>query len=162
MKTLNNIEQLFKEHYPRMCRLATTLLHDDDMSRDIVHDVFVALLDSTYSHLISEAYLLKAVRNRCLNEIRNCDIRQRNIRGFFLENDEYDFEEWPDDDTLSLIREIVDNQLTSQQHQVIEMRFVHKKHFTDIAEVMNISETAVYGHMRRALISIHQKLNKNG
>lgn len=162
MNTTKNIEQLFKAHYTRMRRLATTLLHDDDIARDIVHDVFAALLDSTAPHLISEAYLLKAVRNRCLNEIRNCDIRQRNNRGFFLENDEYDREDWPDDETITAIREIVDNRLTPQQHQVIKLRFVHKKQFATIADVMNISETAVYGHMRRALISIRQKLNKNG
>lgn len=71
----NNIEQLFKEHYLRMYRLVTTFLHDDDIARDIAHDVFAALLDLTYSTSSVKLTWLKAVRNRCLNEIRNCDIR---------------------------------------------------------------------------------------
>lgn len=45
MTNRNDIEQLFKAHYAEMRRLAVALLHDDDLSRDIVHDVFATLLD---------------------------------------------------------------------------------------------------------------------
>lgn len=45
MTERNDIEQLFKAHYPQMHHLAMALLHDADLARDIVHDVFVSLLD---------------------------------------------------------------------------------------------------------------------
>ncbi|WP_289752455.1 sigma factor [uncultured Duncaniella sp.] len=61
MTNRNDIEQLFKAHYAQMYRLAVALLHDDDLARDIVHDVFVSLLDATCDTLISGGYLLKAV-----------------------------------------------------------------------------------------------------
>ncbi len=35
------IERLFKQHYRAMFRLASILLHDNEESMDIVHDVFV-------------------------------------------------------------------------------------------------------------------------
>ena len=38
------IERLFKQHYRAMFRLASILLHDDEESMDIVHDVFARLL----------------------------------------------------------------------------------------------------------------------
>ena len=92
MTNRNDIEQLFKAHYAQMHRLAVALLHDDDLARDIVHDVFASLLDGTPQILITGGYLLKAVRNRCLNHIRDCEIHQRIADRYFLENEEYDTE----------------------------------------------------------------------
>ena len=60
----NDIEQLFKAHYAQMYRLAKALLHDDDLARDIVHDVFASLLDGHTSLHVSGGYLSNAVRNR--------------------------------------------------------------------------------------------------
>ena len=56
MTDRNDIEQLFKAHYTQMFRLAVALLHDDDLARDIVHDVFLSLLDDSSNLLISCGY----------------------------------------------------------------------------------------------------------
>lgn len=66
MTNFDDIEQLFRSHYAPMYRFAMIILRDDNASRDIVHDVFESLLVSGKSE-VSEAYLLKAVRNRCVN-----------------------------------------------------------------------------------------------
>ena len=101
MTNRNDIEQLFKAHYAQMYRMAVALLHDDDFARDIVHDVFVSLLDSRPGgHVLSRPYLLRAIRNRCINHIRDCEIHQRIANRYFLDNDEYDTEDWPDDETI--------------------------------------------------------------
>ena len=60
MTNRNDIEQLFKAHYSQMHRLAVALLHDGDLARDIVHDVFVSLLDSSSGILVTGAYLFSA------------------------------------------------------------------------------------------------------
>ena len=78
MTSRNDIERLFKAHYARMHRLAVALLHDEDLARDIVHDIFAALLGgemrvaalSDADINVAGGYLLKSVRNRCLNHIR--------------------------------------------------------------------------------------------
>ncbi|MDE5723305.1 MAG: hypothetical protein K2H99_03870 [Paramuribaculum sp.] len=84
MTNSNDIELLFKTHYAQMYRLAVTLLHDDDLARDIVHDVFASLLDRSPDLIVTGGYLLKAVRNRCLNHIRDCEIHQRIANRYFL------------------------------------------------------------------------------
>ncbi|MCH5220511.1 MAG: sigma-70 family RNA polymerase sigma factor [Muribaculaceae bacterium] len=45
---------------------------------------------------------------------------------------------------------------------VMEMRFSKNMKFAEIAKKLNISETAVYRHLRKALITIRKKLNQNG
>lgn len=160
MTNRNDIEQLFKAHYAQMHRLAVALLHDDDLARDIVHDVFASLLDGTSQILITGGYLLKAVRNRCLNHIRDCEIHQRIADRYFLENEEYDTEDWPDEETIARIYSLIRNDISPQARRVMELRFSDGLPFSKVAAAMGISETAVYRHLSHALTIIRQKLNE--
>lgn len=160
MTNRNDIEQLFKAHYAQMHRLAVALLHDDDLARDIVHDVFASLLDGTTQILITGGYLLKAVRNRCLNHIRDCEIHQRIADRYFLENEEYDTENWPDEETIAQIYSLIRNDISPQARRVMELRFSDELPFSKVAAAMGISETAVYRHLSHALTIIRQKLNE--
>ena len=74
--TTNDIGLLFKSHYAAMHRLAMLILRDEDAARDIVHDVFETLFVGGVTD-VSSQYLLRAVRNRCLNHIRNLSERER-------------------------------------------------------------------------------------
>lgn len=158
----NDIEQLFKAHYARMYRMAAALLHDDDLARDIVHDVFASLLEGRQSLHVSGGYLLNAVRNRSLNHIRDCEIHQRIANRYFLDNEEYDSEKWPDDETIARIYSLIRNDIPTQAKRVIELRFFESMPFARIAAIMGISETAVYRHLSNALKVIRKKLNENG
>lgn len=162
MTDRNDIEQLFKAHYAQMFRMAVTILHDDDFARDIVHDVFVSLLGEKTDLIISGGYLLRAVRNRCLNHISNCSIHQRIANRYFLDNEEYDAEDWPDEETISRIYVLVRNEISPQARRVMELRFSEGMKFARISEIMGISETAVYRHLSHALTLIRKKLNENG
>ncbi len=145
-----------------MHRLAVALLHDDDLARDIVHDVFASLLDGSHDIPISSCYLLKAVRNRCLNYIRDCEIHQRIANRYFMENEEYDSEDWPDEETIARIYSLIKSEMSPQSRRVMELRFSQGLPFARIAASMGISETAVYRHMSHALTIIRKKLNENG
>jgi len=162
MTNRNDIEQLFKAHYAQMYQWAVALLHDDDLARDIVHDVFASLLDGTHDILISGGYLFKAVRNRCLNHIRGCEIHQRIASCYFLENEEYESEAWPDEETIERIYSLIKSELSPQARRVMELRFSEGLPFARISTTMGISETAVYRHLSHALKIIRKKLNENG
>ena len=136
--------------------------HVGDLARDIVHDVFASLLDGSTGLPINIGYLLAAVRNRSLNHIRNTDIHRRIASLYFLDNEEYDTEEWPDEETISRIYSLISNDISPQSRRVMELRFSAGMPFSRIASTMGISETAVYRHMNNALTIIRKKLNANG
>lgn len=162
MTNRNYIEQLFKAYYEQMYRLAVALLHDSDLAHDIVHDVFAALLDGHPATVASGGYLLKAVRNRCLNHIRDCEIHQRITNRYFLNDEEYDTEEWPDEETINRIYTLIRNDVSQQARHVMKLRFSDGMPFALIATTMGISETAVYRHLSHALSIIRKKINGNG
>ena len=161
MTTTNDIEQLFKAHYAAMHRLAMLILRDEDAARDIVHDVFESLLVGGMTD-VSGQYLLKAVRNRCLNHIRNLSARERVREIYALDECEIEDEEWPDDETISLIHSTVANDLTDACRRVVELRFTDGKSYKEIASKLCISEVAVYKHLRHAIDVLRKKLSQNG
>ena len=158
-----DIEKLFKKYYAQMHRQAAMLLHDDDLARDIVHDVFCTLLDGNIAvSVLTPSYLLRAVRNRCLNHIRDLDIHERVLGLYFAEMDDYDGEDWPDEDTVSEIYSIIRDNMPEQCQHVVELRFVDGLKFEAVAREMGISQTAVFKHLRHALSIIRNKLSENG
>lgn len=183
MMNEKDIERLFKAHYTQMHRLAMALLQDGDSARDIVHDVFEALIgagrgaEGTPREAeaangdaegagrgaeVTAGYLMKAVRNRCLNHIRNLSARERIANRYFLENRDYDEEQWPDEETMQAISGIIAGELTPQCRRVVELRFRTGMSYAEISAELQISGTAVYKHLHRALSIIRKKLKENG
>lgn len=158
---MNDMEQLFRTHYVAMYRLAMLILRDEDAAKDIVHDVFESLLAARHSD-VSRAYLLKAVRNRCLNHIRNLSARERMKELYFIDGHEIDDEEWPDNETIKLLRTVVANDLTEACRRVMNLRFAEGKSYRETAGILGISEVAVYKHLRHAIDVLRSKLSQNG
>lgn len=145
-----------------MHRLARMLLHDNDLSRDVVHDVFASLLDGKIECPVTPGYLLTAVRNRCLNHIRDTDIHRRVMSLYFADIEIYDEEEWPDEKTIAEIYAIISKELPQQCRRVMELRFSDGMKFENIAREMGISQTAVFKHLRHALSIIRKTLREDG
>lgn len=161
MTTTTDIEQLFRTHYSAMHRLAMLILRDEDAARDIVHDVFESLLTAGLTD-VSAPYLLKSVRNRCLNYLRGLSTKERILAGYAIDEKEISAEEWPDDDTIALIHSTVANDLTDACRRVVELRFTDGKSYKEIASALHISEVAVYKHLRHAIDILRLKLSQNG
>ena len=144
-----------------MYRMAMLVLRDEDVSRDIVHDVFESLLNTGLTD-VSDQYLLRAVRNRCLNHLRGLSTKERILEVYALDEKEIADEEWPDDETIAKIHETVANDLTDACRRVVELRFTDGKSYKEIAEELSISEVAVYKHLRHAIDVLRSKLSQNG
>lgn len=161
MPQQNDIEQLFRTHYRAMHRLAMLILRDEDVARDIVHDVFESLLNAGLTD-VSGQYLLKAVRNRCLNYLRGMSTRERIKELYALDEQEIADEELPDEETIAQIHSTVANDLTDACRRVVELRFTDGKSYKEIATMLGVSEVAVYKHLRHAIDVLRKKLSKNG
>ncbi|WP_289157978.1 sigma-70 family RNA polymerase sigma factor [uncultured Muribaculum sp.] len=161
MPQINDIEQLFKAHYTAMHRLAMLILRDEDVARDIVHDVFESLLNAGLTD-VSAQYLLRAVRNRCLNYLRSLSTRERVKELYALDEREIADEELPDEETMAQIHSTVTNDLTAACRRVVELRFTDGKSYKEIATTLGVSEVAVYKHLRHAIDVLRKKLSQNG
>ena len=156
------VERLFKLHYRAMYRLASILLHDDDESKDIVHDVFARLLvekvglhDDT-----AQSYLLLSVRNRCLNALRNRNIHEQ-VHRYLLPVDEVE-QASPEEleRKIDMLKAGIKELFPPICHEVIRLHFTDGLSFREIAKRMGVSETTIYKHLRNALDQLRQTLKK--
>ena len=147
-----HIESLFKQHYQAMYRLAFMMLHDEEESRDIVHDVFVRLLDGDirFDSGKARAFLLSCVRNGCLNAMRGHDFRERAMRDFPIDDGN-------PNDTEAFEKEVIALQdgiysLTPPIcREIISLHYRYGLTFKEIAKQLQVSETTIYKHLRNAL-----------
>ncbi len=150
----STIENLFRSNYRLLFILANRLVHDPETARDIVHDVFAAVLAEGPEN-VNTAYLANRVRYGCLNHIRSLGVRARFNELYPLEVTDAEGDTLAEDDAACLAR-IVDG-LPEQCRRVVRLRFTDGLKYAEIAERLSISEVAVYKHLRHAIDVLRQK-----
>ena len=84
--TKKELEIIFRQNYSEMIHLARVLLGErlrvgasagiDGEAEDVVQDIFLRIADSDIPP-INDSYLLTAVRNACLNRIRQMQLHEQ-------------------------------------------------------------------------------------
>lgn len=160
MTDRKEIEKLFRQHYRQMYGLAILLLHDDAESKDVVHDVFARLLSAPHSVRVetAEAFLLTSVRNRCLNLMRNRQIQERIERRYLLDLETSIVSEHQLREEMEGLREAVGRLEPPVCRNIVKRHFCDGLTFSEIAHELQVSETTVYKHLRRAMESLRVQL----
>lgn len=156
----NDIERLFRGNYRPMFLIAYKLLHDEEVARDVVHNVFATLLEENLSS-VNTSYLLQAVRFACLKYMRSLSVRERFIRAYALEPDETDTDSRPDEEEMARLNTIIDTRLPDRTREILKLRFIRRLKYREIAAALSISEVSVYKHLRNAICILRQYLKND-
>ena len=158
-----HIESLFKQHYQAMYRLAFMMLHDEEESRDIVHDVFARLLDGyiRFDSGKARAFLLSCVRNGCLNVMRSHDYRERAMR-YFPVDDENASDSEAFESEIEALQDGISLLTPPVCREIILLHYRYGLRFKEIATQLGVSETTVYKHLRNALNQLRLTIKDMG
>ena len=156
-----HIERLFKEHYPDMFRIAVMLLHDEDDSKDIVHEIFAKLLDGeiSFNEEKARAFLLSCVRNSCLNRIRDRNLKEQAMRHYLLDSDDFD-EEFEAE--IKALQDGLNGLTPPICQEIILLHYRDGLTFKAIAEHFKVSEKTIYKHLRNAINQLRLTINHVG
>lgn len=154
-----HIQQLFKQYYGKMMRVARSILFDEEESKDVVSDIFANLFhgNNTLSVQTEEYYLLTSVRNQCLKRLRHEEVKRR-----MTENASplQTSDEENEDERLSEIDEFVERYLTEQERRIFQLRFSNGCSYEEIAAEEGISRVTVWKHLSHALNQIKNHFKK--
>jgi RNA polymerase sigma-70 factor (ECF subfamily) len=159
---LKAFEYLYLHSRNRLFVLALSILHEEDITRDLIQDLFIDLwYFRTFESITTSlnAYLFQSVRNRAYNyrdKMRTQDKLKQNYippvseTHYPLENEELG----------QIINKAIDR-LPTMAGKVFRMQYIGKLSYAEIAQKLGISKYTVSSHMDRALKELRSNLKKN-
>ena len=156
--TKEEFENIYRQHYARMYRLARTMLYDIDESKDVVSDIFARLLREKYQPQQSqmEGYLMTAVLNRCRDVISHKSIRKRVEKLFLQESMQGHIISMNDDDRLERLMQFIEAELPPLSQLIFRLRFLREMSYEEVAQATGVSKVTVYNHLSQSLQRIKE------
>lgn len=156
-------ESIFKLHFRDLMRFVCSYVNDEEVAKDIVHDVFYAVLtnrkrlDVSYS---IKSYLFTLARNYSLNYLKHLQVvamNEKEVVGM-LENagEELDFYEERVDRLNKKLSE-----LPERQREVLMKCFVEGRKYKEVADEMEISVNSLKTHISRGLKFLRDELKED-
>ncbi|MFZ4521977.1 MAG: RNA polymerase sigma-70 factor [Bacteroidales bacterium] len=157
------LESLFREHFTGLCQFAAGYVKDDEVAREIVQDSFVILWEKRQTLDLSKSvksYLSTAVRNKCLNYLR--DHKKFSSDLLALENlsTETGYEladKLVESDILHQIEHAI-NELPEKCREIFQLSRIRNLKYQQIADHLQISVKTVESQMSKALQHMRVRL----
>lgn len=162
---LNKFRALYLEYAARLISFARKFV-EPAIAEDIVQDIFVKIWNNK-TELIetgAKAYLFRAVRNACLDHLKNAEIKSDYIDKAIIELkiQELNYYDSP-------INRLIDQEKLTQIYQAIEKlpqqcknifikAYIEDQSHNDIATDFNISVRTVENQIYKALKSIRESI----
>lgn len=153
-------EVLFKAYYKDLVLFGGSILQDRFLIEDIVQTVFLRLWNTHKELEIKtslKSYLLTAVRNSCLDEIRHTEIvrEYREAVPKLHQLEDYDADNYILYSDLAEHLEQAIEKLPEQYARVFRMSRLEGIKYKDIANQLNISERTVEVWISKSLDMLH-------
>lgn len=158
----NRFEALFQTYWKRMYAFALKTTDDEYDAQDIVQQIFKSLWErrSTLNLTDAERYLLRSVKLKSLEYIRNKSTRNRHHNVILTQSSEgYEDNQVNFRELKTRINNIIDT-LPKQCKNVFKMSREQGLTNKEIAQMLYISERAVEYHISKALIVFRTHFDK--
>lgn len=155
-------ERLFRHYYPHLCLYATQILKNPLAAEEIVQELFVRLWERRKETEIESSlknYLLRAVKNLCLNFIKHNQIKNEYFQKILAENEPISSDDNFENQTeLFQIIEKSISELPAKRREIFRLSRQEGLKYREIAEKMNISIKTVETQMGLAMKTLREKL----
>lgn len=159
-------DSLFVKNHQFLCMIATNIVRDDFVAKDLVQDFFVKYwqMKDQLAPKNFAAYAYRSVKNSCLNYLKHQVVEDKyyvNVSQAVLESlsDETqdDVEELPERvRRLKRILELLD-ELPADRRKVFELHAIEGLSYLQIAARLGISVNTVKTQLRRAYSTLRGK-----
>lgn len=159
----NDFVQTVNPFRDKLFRLAKRLLVSTEEAEDATQEVLVKLWSKKnilYEYKSIEAFAMTITKNYCLDQLKSKRVRNSTMGA--NNNKELGStidEKIENDDSLRWVEKII-NQLPEQQRIVIQLRDIEQYEFAEIAEIVEMNESAIRTALSRARKTIREKMQQ--
>lgn len=160
---INAFEMMFKTYYQPLCRYASTFVKDPEEAEEIVQGTFIGIWEKRQAIDIAtsvKAYLYRAVRNSCLNEIKH-----RKVKALYAQGELRTDERYYEASDQSTLRDELETKiqaaiqtLPEQCRIIFQLSRFEELKYQEIADQMNLSVKTVENQMGKALKIMREQL----
>lgn len=161
-------EQLYSVFYVYLCAVATKYIYDAEAAKEIVNDVFLNIWNNHKSLAYPvNAYLIKAVQNRCLNHLRQKRFQEVSLtevqeqllsfREQLIEQDSHPLAQLEHKEFEQQIYKAV-NTLPEKCRDIFIQHLYHNKSYEEIAKTNQISSSTVRVQIRIGISKLKEQL----
>ncbi len=153
--------QVFNLYYSRLCFFADHLVHDFDLCRSIVQDVFVDIwinrenLDIRFS---LRSFLFQSVKNRALNVLKHRKVESKFIAEQKKKDEPFSVQDLMEEAELNDKINSAIHELPPKCKEIFILCRIEGLRYWEIAERLNISVKTVEMQISIALKKIRQEL----
>ncbi|MEM8507279.1 MAG: RNA polymerase sigma-70 factor [Bacteroidota bacterium] len=163
-KTKKGFQKIYNLHFSRVLALCMKYTSDENLSKDLVQDVFVSLWEKRDSLVIEkslEQYLCWSIKMKVFEHTRNQAIKRKNLE--IVKNRQTDIAQAEQGDFSNVqlayeLRAVVNN-LSEKCRRIFLMSRQEGLSNKQIAFELNISERTVQYHIKNALRNIKRRLH---
>ena len=151
---------MFRQHYEKMYNLARSILSDDDESKDVVSEVFTTILadDIVLMPESEEGFLMRSVRNQCLNLIAHKGVKEKVAKLLIDDTDVILSDET--DERLEQLLLLIDDLEPPIRKQIFRLRYLKEMSYQEVADKMEVSKVTVFSHLSQATDWIRKQFKK--
>ena len=142
-----------------MRRMATAMLHDDDMAADAVQETLARLWHRRWRlGMMSnpQGFCMTSLRNHCIDLLRQ---RPKTTLTSLADNDIADYDNSADDieERYRKLEQAIAS-LAPRQQELIRLKYVEQRSVRDIAHLTGLSETNVTSTLSRIYTTLRNKM----
>lgn len=142
---------MFRQHYEKMYNLARYLLSDDDESKDVVSEVFTTILanNAVLMPESEEGFLMRSVRNRCLNLIAHKGVKER-VTKLLIDDADVILSD-KTDGRLEQLMLLIEDLEPPIRKQIFRLHYLKEMSYQEVAEKVGVSKVTVFNHLSQAM-----------
>lgn len=153
--------QFFIDNYAYSVRLAASLVRNEEVARDIVQDAFLYLYRSEKALEPADMrnYLYMVVRNKCADYYRKASIHSRYAD--YVQQSAETMETADEHDAkIDRIYALLED-LSPKTRRIILDHYLNGMKYSELADEMDISESAVKKHLVKGLKYLRKNINQS-
>lgn len=146
----------------KLYRLAKRLLVSSDEAEDAVQEIFLKLWNGKEKigkYKNPEAFAMTMTKNYCLDRLKSKQAGNMKIVHSNFQNSENVEKQVEANDGVSLVFQIMET-LPEQQRMILQLRDVEQYEYAEIAEMLDLNETAIRVALSRARKAIREEMIK--
>lgn len=142
---------MFRQHYEKMYNLARSILSDDDESKDVVSEVFTTILanNAVLMPEREEGFLMRSVRNRCLNLIAHKGVKER-VTKLLIDDADVILSD-KTDGRLEQLMLLIEDLEPPIRKQIFRLHYLKEMSYQEVADKVGVSKVTVFNHLSQAM-----------